>query len=585
MEVGKLVTSETCGKIFYFVIDETHPDEPQPDASKCYYIVAPSSSTFSYREAYYVLCRALCGVENRTYLHRWHSLHEQIFGTSPYVQFVNAVRESPLTQPNSFCHTAHSSPQKDGHTRPSVTLPALFLDETTARLALRKAEKELQATAETDAPPRDSAPQGCSTPVSKPLPITRVDPVAVLAENGLVRKQEVAEAPQAAEVVPHREANSLEVVQQRKLDELLSMASQWQEAAAALRGDQHHAVLQLQRDLQQERMKRLEAEERCQRQAHELEEAYPPAKKQKQPGAPLTAACAAVDSMASNAAVNEDKKMILELKQRVQELEAELTAREQRHSHDRDQLIAETQSLKQQLWQQSQAQGAQLSEFLQENAGAVKRVEKALEKREKELCAVYAQALEERDIRIAQLSQEVLQHLQSSRQLAAARSDQERLQAERVTHLEEIASQLKEWNGALRLQLNGASEEILDLRQRLQNFAQRPGNSYQEQRPLARTSLHHWLESQQSCSVCAGLSRAAAVQLADHARLAQEQLLLERARAEQKTEELNRAAQVIEQLTRGVRKAKSDVDVFLHQACAARAVDPLRSIAAAQSIT
>ncbi|KPA86265.1 hypothetical protein ABB37_00494 [Leptomonas pyrrhocoris] len=570
MEVGKLVTSETCGNIFYFVVDETHPDEPRSDASKCHYVVAPSTNAFSYREAFYVLCRALCGLENRTYLHRWHSLHQQIFGSTTYVQFVNAVRESPLAQPNTFSPTGPSSSPTDAHSRPSVALPALFLDETTARLALRTAERGHQAVSEVSAPAqapqRHSALQGFSTPISKPQPTTPGNTVAVEMENGSANPRKEAEVPHNTEVECCEKESGKKVGRDQGLDARWSAASQWQATAAASHGGDRRSVSSLKQGVHQERVQRCETEEAALHPTDAVREAGAHAKKQPQPVQPWRLADAAESGKERNAPAVEEMKTVTQLKRRIQELEMELAEREQRHALERDSFLAEKDALKQQLWQQSQAQGTQINEFLQENAGAVRRVEEALEKREKELCAVYTQALEERDVRIAQLSQEILQHLQSSRQLVTSRSDQERFDAERVAHLEDMTSQLKEWNGSLRDQLREASDEIRDLRQRLQPSTRRLRDGVVEDPPLKSAFAHNSFPSKPSallfCGACAGLPRAAAVQLAHHLRETEEQLGRERADAERRAGQLRRAAHVIEQLTRGVQEAKTGVSAF-----------------------
>jgi DNA repair exonuclease SbcCD ATPase subunit len=555
MEVGKLVTTETCGNIFYFVVDETHPDEPQRDASKCYYVVAPASSTFSYREAYYVLCRALCGLDNRTYLHRWHSLHEQIFGTTPYVQFVNAVRNSPFTQLNSLGHAGGASPTspQDKRWKSTVTLPALFLDETTARLVLRNAEREREMEAagskERNAqsqqqqqpqalsqPQRQGVQHGCSTPVSKPPPTTHVN--AATAEPAMG-----------------------DVAQQQHVHEAARQAMKTEQTGLAEREAPllEQKLKALQQDLRRERRRRLEAEERCLRQTQAVEEVRAAAARQHQP--PPSAA----DHNASEESAKRDKEELKEttqLHQRIRELEAELADTQVRSAEERNSLVADKEALKQQLWQQSQAQGAQIKAFLKENSEAVGRVERALEKREAEVCAVYARALEERDVRIAQLSQEVLQNLQTSRQLTVSRTEQDRLREERVAYLEDIVAQLKEWNTALREQLNAATHELHDMRERL--WAAESGRNARPEAYQRSPSLPPPSSSLQ-CNSCAGLPRDAAVQLANHLRETQQQLLLARTDAERKSQELTRAAHVIEQLTRGVQKAKLDVEAVRHQ--------------------
>lgn len=621
MEVGKLVTSESCGNIFYFVIDETHPDEPQPDASKCYYVVAPASSTFSYREAYCVLCRALCGVDNRTYLHRWHSLHEQIFGTTPYVQFVNAVRESAVMQTNSFgaigssaTPTRHGESDGRPHTQSTVSLPALFLDETTARLALRKAEKEhlakknaeAQGVASQPADPqqlnmspsaqRQTMPLGCSTPVSKPVATstTRVNAAGVSKANHLFSQPRLQDVKGrgASEEAATEQANPKDAAKDRqaqKLDTLLSMATRWQSAEATqLHQDDKGALAQLRQELRQERLKRLEAEEKYLEQTHALETARKMTQQKQQLVAEAQRANQEQQREEQTRGASEavykqpiaaKEKEVAQLTQRAQELEKEMSNAEKRHAAEVQRLTAERDALKQQLWQQSQAQGAQIKVFLEENAGAVKRVEQALEKREKELCAVYTQALEERDVRIAQLSQEVLQHLHNARQLTTIQADQGRFREERVTHLEDMTAQLKEWNATLRQQLSEAKGELRDVRQQLLTAqAHLHGKSSE---PSVTPSAQ--ISSLPQCGVCGGLPRDSALQLASRLRDTQEQLARARGDAEAKSQELNRAAQVIEQLLRGVQKAKLDVDAFqgqqvVNHACRTQNVSPLQNI-------
>lgn len=604
MEVGKLVTSEACGNIFYFVVDETHPDEPQPDASRCYYVVAPAASNFSYREAYCVLCRALCGLENRTYLHRWHALYEQIFGTTPYVHFVNAVRDSPLTQPNSFHHAPAFPGGADGLSRPTITLPALFLDETTARLALRKAEQEQTAESEAEtqkAQERQSSHnallqqpgglQGCSTPLSKPVKTRRVNAVAVEGAVGEPTKQQAAVAAaveQNTELLLRRNTKATEGAQKQKLDTVLGAASLRREYTSAVAFDDNRRTpQQLRHDLRRERRQRLEAEERCYHQTRALEEA--PASLQRREEQAVTSGTIAAAAAADIAPTEKQRtpaeplrKEVQQLKRRVQELEAELADAKRRHMLECDSAAEEKEALNQQLWQRSQAQGAQISGFLRENADAVKRVEEALEKREKELCAVYTRALEDRDVRIAQLSQEVLQHLHSSRQLATSRGDQEKMQAERVAHLEDMTSHLKEWNVVLRRQVSESAEEIRELRQRLQDSQSQRQQTLIVEREEQQQPSSFPASLSLRCSVCGGLPHAAAVQLATHLRDAQTQLLTARTDAERKSQELNRAAQAIEQLTRGVKKAKLDVESCFHHTV--NTIDPLHSITAAQSI-
>lgn len=574
MEVGKLVTSESCGSIFYFAIDETHPDEPQAGSVRSYYVVAPATSTFSYREAYCVLCRALCGLENRTYLHRWHALYQQIFGTTPYVPFVNAVRESAVAAPNSFAH-AGASPPRDRHAPPQVVLPALFLDETTARLALHKAEvwhNARRAAHTTDADVhtqqlhkaadghrdnhRDGVCNGCSTPLS-----TRAPPHDV-------KRPPTTETIECAPAQPHAPRHPSEEgpaadtamspngLKEVKPDRLLREASQWSETVNVLRSEERDTLERLRQELQMERQCRLAAEAEALRHAQALEDAQtrPPAR---------TRSLAAADNVvaAPTAVETRDSEETAALTRRIHELEVQYAEAQARHVQERQRLDAERVALVQQLRQQSEQHGAQIRAFLRDNAGAVKRVEEALEKRERELCAVYTTALEERDVRIAQLSQEVLQHLHNARPSSAGaqRSEDERQRAERVAHLEGMTSQLKEWNAALRRQLDDAGEEIRGLRERLASGHQReeghlkslrsPVHGYQSLLPL-------------QCHVCGGLPHAAAVQLATELRQTQQHVAAAKADVAHKADELRRAALVIEQLTRGVREAAIDIRAF-----------------------
>ncbi|TPP48054.1 hypothetical protein CGC20_15340 [Leishmania donovani] len=522
MELGKLVTTESRGCIYYFIIDDVHPDEPQHDALKHYYVVTATSSSFSYREAYGVLCRALCSLDNRTFLHRWHSLYEQIFGTTPYVQFMDAVRNSPLVCLDTFApqdeggsnngngHATAARPlsvacapgpgssgSSSSSTCPSGTV-ALFSNEATARLALRRildAEQQQPHCSPNASGARSPHHQhGCCTPIhAQPASINGDANHGLPAPHQPMLNGGTAGIGCANQVEdpagPAAISNRTEP--QQEVNGLLDLASRWR----------------------------------------------------------LDACCSATDAKEQHGALEE-------LQQQVHALQRKLSEERTRHSKQLEELLSQNEQLKKRLGQQHREQSARIEKFLKDNEDAVTRMEGALHKREEEVRAVYTQALQERDVRIAQLSQEVLQHTHEARQLAAVRSDEERLHVQRAAHLEDMAAQVREWNLSLQRQLADANDEVRRLRQRLEVM---DAASVNDAKGCA-------LVSGAAGSDLAGFSfpygmlpRAQAVQLATQ--LYHSQQLLQECRQENETKsnELMRAAQLIDALKEGLRRVKVDL--------------------------
>ncbi|KAG5492150.1 hypothetical protein GH5_01056 [Leishmania sp. Ghana 2012 LV757] len=588
MELGKLVTAEPCGSIYYFIIDDVHPDEPQHDALKHYYVVATASSHFSYREAYGVLCRALCSLDNRTFLHRWHSLYEEIFGTTPYVQFVDAVRNSPLVCLDSFpltdegCGSNVNDPTADARLPHKVPFGAgfgrldasptpmsasgtvaLFSNETSARLALRKladAEGEQR-----NCPPHSngagySSHQGCCTPIHAQYAAVSGEAIHELdisRQPGLSGKIVGVAGPHHAKYSASPVIEGGCAPPQSRGNDLLDVTSRGKSCEPCSAIDAGRAVEQPQPQLPQKRERHMEAE----RQRHPFsklvhEKPYTNA------GEKGTHAAAAVSAAAPDAALEE-------LRQQLHALHGELSEERIRHSKQREELLSENEQLRKHLVQQRREQSARIEQFLKENQDVVKRMEGALQKREEEVRAVYNQALQERDVRIAQLSQEVLQHTHESRQLASVRNDEERFHAQRVAHLEDMAVQLREWNLSLQRQLADASDEARRLRQRLEMME---AASVRDTKSGEFSSRCVAGEPSGGCFACGGLPRAHAVQLATQVYHLQQQLQQCREENGAKTSELVRAAQLIDALKDGLHRVRTDLSADFRTRAAATAV-------------
>ncbi|KAG5467398.1 hypothetical protein CUR178_01041 [Leishmania enriettii] len=575
MELGKLVTAESCGSIYYFIIDDVHPDEPQHDALKHYYVVATASSRFSYREAYGVLCRALCSLDNRTFLHRWHSLYEEIFGTTPYVQFVDAVRNSPHVCLDSFpltnegCGSSVNDPTADARllhkvpcgacsgrldasftpTSASGTV-ALFSNETSARLALRKladAEGEQR-----NCPPHSSREgyssyQGCCTPVHARYAAVSGE---AIHELEVTRQPGLSGAIVGVAGTHHAQDSASPVIEggcvppQSRGNDLLKVTSRGKSCEPRSVSNAGSAVQQPQHQLPQKRERHTEAV----RQPHNLsrlvrEKPYTSA------GEKGTHTAAAVSAAAQDAALEE-------LRQQLYALHEELAEERIRHSKQREELLSENEQLRKHLVQQRREQSARIEQFLKDNQDVVKRMEGALQTQEEGVRAVYNQALQERDVRIAQLSQELLQHTHESRQLASVRNDEERFHAQRVAHLEDMAVQLREWNLSLQRQLGDASDEARRLRQRLEMME---AASVRDAKSGEFPSRCVASEPSGGCFACGGLPRAHAVQLATKVYHLQQQLQQCREDNETKTSELLRAAELIDALKHGLHRVRTDL--------------------------
>ncbi|CAG9582628.1 conserved hypothetical protein [Leishmania major strain Friedlin] len=331
---------------------------------------------------------------------------------------------------------------------------------------------------------------------------------------------------------------------QQEANGLLGLASRWRLDACCSATDAEGAMHELQRQLQQEHKRRMEAEQHRHLLSRLLDEVSCPQSREKQ-----TAAAAALSTPEQDGALEE-------LRQQLHALQRKLSEERTRHSKQREELLSENEQLKKRLGQQHREQSARIEKFLKDNEDAAKRMEDALHKREEEVRAVYAQALQERDVRIAQLSQEVLQHTHEARQLAAVRSDEERLHAQRAAHLEDMAVQLREWNLSLQRQLADANDEVRRLRQRLEVM---DVASVHDAKGYAPVSGSAGSELAGFCFPCGGLSHAHAVQLATQ--LYHSQQLLEKCREENQTKskELMRAAQLIDALKEGLRRVKVDL--------------------------
>ncbi|GET92792.1 hypothetical protein, conserved [Leishmania tarentolae] len=589
MELGKLVTTESRGCIYYFIIDDVHPDEPQHDALKYYYVVTTTLSSFSYREAYGVLCRALCSLDNRTFLHRWHSLYEQIFGTTPYVQFVDTVRNSPpvyldtLPPPNEGgnCNANGdaaaakllplASAAGKGSAGPSsfrICAPgtvALFSNEASARLALGKMMgidlERPHSTPNGEGVYKPHHHNGCCTPVDALHTANNDEENHQLSVpqqpllNGSIGGTGCAyqvKAKAGFAVIDDRDQP------QHKLNDLLSLTSRWRvgECSAA---DANVGMQDLQRQLEEERKRRMKAE-----QHHRLLSRMLNEKSRESIGERQTGAAAAPSTQ-------EQEGRIAELRKELRALQQQLSEENARHSKQREELVAENEQLKRQLGQQQREQSARIEKFLKENEDAVNRMEDALHKREEEVRAVYTQALQERDVRIAQLSQEVLQHTHEARQLASLRSDEERLHARRAGHFEDIAVQLREWNLSLQRQLADANNEVQQLRQRLEvmNAASMYGS-----KDCACLSGDVSRELAGGVFPCDELSVPHVAQLATQLYHSQQLLKEFRDENKAKSRELMHAAQLIDALKEGLRRVKLDLGGSSPASAAANAMPP-----------
>ncbi|CBZ30826.1 conserved hypothetical protein [Leishmania mexicana MHOM/GT/2001/U1103] len=330
----------------------------------------------------------------------------------------------------------------------------------------------------------------------------------------------------------------------QEVNGLLDLASRWKLDACCPATDAKGAMHELQRQLQQERMRRMKADQHRHLLSRLLGEVSCQNTGEKQ-----TPAAAALSTSEQDGALEE-------LRQQLHALQEKLSTERARHSKQREELLSENEQLKKRLGQQHREQSARIEKFLKDNEDAVKRMEDALQKREEEVRAVYTQALQERDVRIAQLSQEVLQHTHGARQLAAVRSDEERLHAQRAAHLEDMAVQLREWNLSLQRQLADANDEVRRLRQRLEVM---DAASVHDIKDCALVSGAAGRELAGACFPCGELSRAQAVQLATQ--LYHSQQLLQECREENQTKskELMRAAQLIDALKEGLRRVKMDL--------------------------
>ncbi|KAG5492692.1 hypothetical protein JKF63_01271 [Porcisia hertigi] len=568
MELGKLVTAELNGSIFYFIIDDVHPDEPHHDALRHYYVVASKLPTFAYREAYGVLCRALCSLDNRTFLHRWHSLFEQIFGPIPYVQFVDEVRNSPLVYLDSFPsqdkdpkikdhdNAAPERPKEVSGVAPAGRLDAssepngvngmvaLFSNETVARLALRsmagdKMEKPgLQQGAHKARTPRHQ--HVCCTPLHARFtdfnggatPAFSPPRSPTLNGKTTLHDSEHREEDGACRVVKEGCTQSIQ-----RVDALLSFASSWKlgdiPASAAEDG---HTVPELQR--------RMKAEQHCRLIGELLDKG--------------TQTCTGENKIPTAAAAptSAPRPSLEKLQQQLHASEQQRCEEQRRHSKERQELIAEANLLKKRLEQKSQEQTARIEQFLKDNENAVKRTEEALHKREDDVRAFYSQALQDRDVRIARLSQEVLEHKHEARQLALARSDEERLYLQRTAHLEDIAAHLRDWNVSLQRRLADATDEARHLRQRLEVVET---TCVKDMQLSALSPRHTVIEFAGHCVACGGLPRAHAMKLSTELYRTQQLLQEVRAENQSKSDELIRAANCIDALKEGLRQVRVDL--------------------------
>ncbi|CBZ14837.1 conserved hypothetical protein [Leishmania braziliensis MHOM/BR/75/M2904] len=576
MELGKLVTAESCGCIYYFIIDDVHPDEPHHDELKHYYVVTADSSSLSYREAYGVLCRALCSIDNRTFLHRWHSLYEQIFGPTPYVQFVDAVRNSPLVSVDSFApHDRVCSSNGNGHavaTNPlqvpctvdpgnrgssatsmcPTSTVAVFSKEATARRALCKMAgiwKEQPDCPEHASGAHSSHQQhGCCTPVEALCASLKGEEIhdhSVPQQPLMTAETTAIEcAHQGKECTGPAVKGSARQPQQRA-SALLNLASRWRPGKSCSAVEARRAAHELQRQLQEGRERPMKSEQHCHLRSRVLGKEPGTNNGEKQTTATAVSTCA-------------PKPALPEPQEQLNAVQVNLSEEEVRHLKQREELLEENAELKKQLEQLRREQSARIEQFLKDNEYAVNRMENALHKREEEVRAVYSRALQERDVRIAQLSQEILCHTHDSRQLALARSDEEQLHAQRAAHLEDKAVHLREWNVSLQRQLAEATDEVRRLRQRLEVMETA---SLRDTKSCAFPSGDAVRELPGVCLTCGGLPCAPPNQLVTQ--LYHTQQLLQECREENqvKSNELMRAAQLIDALKEGLGRVKMGIGV------------------------
>lgn len=465
------------GNIFYFILDEEYPDEPRSGFQRYFYVV---SSSPSYVEAYCFLCHSLCergsslpskdpgtaatasshsGTtdtpreldRSSTKLRQWYQLYVRVFGATTLDRFLAQVRAAPVGR----------LPRSGSRPQDPMVLPQLFTDETSARSALDSYQRTQQADGKSGATAQRSSaaavqrrsattarqqtsctPEKRATPTGPALapPRPSTAPGKSFYSVSQFQQHQAAQARHPAPPPPKLSSQATSVadlppqdVARRRLG--TESAATPVEVVRGARGKldgtnkgnnknddaERATVRELKRLLEDVRVKAEQETSRLRMDVVELKRTLL-AERESHDGLLREA----MEKGRAAKANQNELKAAMELtnlktklslaEQQVSDLRDALGKERELGSQQAEKWRKEVQQLHDQLREQSQEHGERLRAVVQDNKAAVDRLDAHTQAKEEELRNLYEDAIQSRDVRIAQLSEKVLSLEKSSRQ-------------------------------------------------------------------------------------------------------------------------------------------------------------------------
>lgn len=470
MELGTLATPYPNGSIFYFILDEQCPNQPRPGRLRYYYVLSDSSSSV---DAFAFMCHSLCEPQNDRLMKQWYQLFVRVFGSTTFSDFMDTVHNTPIQDRTQVNDTSMMENAKG-------RLPALFLDEASARLALetynRKQDKvfakkqlELSARQQNSSTPEKGQN---SKPAKRLLTSHRT---SSSSDPSLARNKQC----DGTSVSPHHEHHRVNV----QPPTLSNMAASTELVSSH---QQHNGVVQWEESIVNKAPALSRSESRKikktssppgwtdllhQLQANEQKEAQ----KLHQDVARLRQLLESERRSRHNS-INSHREIVSprvpgdgksringvrSLNAQLQEVTALYAAERDAHSLDADRWQREEERLQEKIRKLSHVHGEKLSVILKENQRTVDRLEQKFREKMESMEQTFNETLQGRDIRLAQLSEDLVKAEISARQCTLeAQLHRRNLEEAEVRRTSPSQKNLQDQNFMLQQEVLGAREEI-----------------------------------------------------------------------------------------------------------------------------
>ncbi|CCW62120.1 unnamed protein product [Phytomonas sp. EM1] len=422
MELGKLSTSSSVGHIFYFIIDENSVDEPSTSSQRYYYVVSHSPS---YVEAFNFLCHSLCDVKDEERLRQWHRAHSKVFGALRFEIFYGRILGAPCAQvtgTDADTYTNGNGYNKNKNERigcssvTTLSLPALFADEASARLALDNLDLKCDKLYSKQLEEVSARQQNSCTPESKKLKnlndLSPDDVVSQIIDRPSVHEKTHQKALPSVETQwPNNNARDLR--NKRNGVPKMPLYGTRGPAIEAItqedppKPDTRRSTAELRSMIMQLKLASEEKSYQLQKDVNEMKELLHDGQNRND------------KFSVREKGYQETKKSLKELEKNyevtVKAMEAKLSQMEilyatekESHALDAEHWEAENLSLQEKLRAMSHEHGEKLYNIVKENQQAMEKLNKQMLQKEEELRSMYEDTIQDRDVRLAQLSEELM---------------------------------------------------------------------------------------------------------------------------------------------------------------------------------